>query len=59
MEANREVSDKAWVMRLEAHPELLSRVERILDLVEDKEGDGFRASEVEERAIREINALWR
>jgi hypothetical protein len=43
--------------RLEAHLELKARMERILDLAENRGGDVFRAAEAEERAICEIRAL--
>jgi hypothetical protein len=59
MKANREESGQAFLARLEAHPELKARMERILDLAENAERDVFRASEAEERTIREINALGR
>jgi hypothetical protein len=57
MKAKREGSGKTWESRLESHPELLSRVERILDLVENTSGEVRRAAEAEECAIREIKAL--
>jgi undecaprenyl pyrophosphate synthase len=57
MKANREGSGKALMARLEAHPELMARVKRILDWAEDTGGEVFRAAEAEERAIREIKAL--
>ena len=51
------VSGKALQARLEAHPELMLRVERILDLTENAGGNVFRAADAEERAIQEIMAL--
>jgi hypothetical protein len=41
--------------RWEAHPELKARMERILDLAENRVGDVFRA-EAEERAICELRS---
>jgi vacuolar-type H+-ATPase subunit B/Vma2 len=43
--------------RLEAQPELKARVERLLDLVENREGTVIRAADAEERTIQEIRAL--
>jgi hypothetical protein len=51
------VSGEKVLARLEGHPELLARVERILDLTENTEGDVIRAADAEERAIRELDAL--
>jgi hypothetical protein len=50
-------SGQALLARLEAHPELLVRVERLLDLSENKGGDVLRAADAEGRTIREIRAL--
>jgi hypothetical protein len=56
MKANRKGSSKVLMTRLEARPELMERVTRILDLAENRGGEVFRAAEAEERAIREIKA---
>jgi hypothetical protein len=55
--AKREVMEKKLIERLKAHPDLMTRVERILDLAENTGGDVIRAAEAEERTIREIKAL--
>lgn len=43
--------------RLEEHPELLSRIEAILDIAEGKDENRDTADEVEERAIEELRKL--
>ncbi|MDR0673362.1 MAG: hypothetical protein LBF93_06835 [Zoogloeaceae bacterium] len=57
MKSKGKVSGKALHARLEAHPEWMARVERILDLVENTERNVFRAVDAEECAIQEIMAL--
>lgn len=43
--------------RLERHPTVKARVERMLDLIENAGGDLKRADEAERRAIDELRAL--
>ena len=43
--------------RLEKHPPLRQRVERLLDLCEDAAGDLRKADEAEQRVIEEIRSL--
>jgi hypothetical protein len=45
--------------RLERHPELKARVERLLDVVEDTAGDVRLADEAERRAIEELRQMGR
>jgi hypothetical protein len=52
------MNDKAKLIeRLNEHPELLARVESLLDAVENKYGDMERADDVEERVIGEMQML--
>lgn len=43
--------------RLERHPALKARMERMLDVVENASGDVRRADEAERRAIEELRQL--
>lgn len=43
--------------RLERHPELKARMERLLDVIENKSGDVRRADEAERRAIEELRLM--
>jgi hypothetical protein len=43
--------------RLERHPTLKARMERILDVVENASGDVRRADEAERRAIEELRQM--
>lgn len=43
--------------RLEAHPMLAARFQRILDIAEDTGGDLRRADDAEQRAIEELRTL--
>lgn len=43
--------------RLERHPELKARMERLLDVVENAAGDVRRADEAERRAIEELRQM--
>ena len=43
--------------RLDRHPELHARLERLLDLVENTGGDLKRADEAERRAIEELRVM--
>lgn len=43
--------------RLERHPAIKARMERILDVVENTSGDVRRADEAERRAIEEIRQM--
>lgn len=43
--------------RLERHPEVMVRVQRLLDVMENTAGDVRRADEAERRAIDELRAM--
>lgn len=43
--------------RLERHPEVMARVQRLLDVMENTNGDVRRADEAERRAIDELRAM--
>jgi hypothetical protein len=43
--------------RLDKHPQLRQRVERLLDLCEDRAGDLRKADEAEQRVVEEMRAL--
>lgn len=43
--------------RLERHPELKARMERLLDVIENESGDVRRADEAERRAIEELRLM--
>lgn len=43
--------------RLDKHPQLRARVERLLDLCEDRGGDLRKADDAEQRAVEELRAL--
>jgi hypothetical protein len=59
MKKQGESSEERLLERLEAHPELKARVVRLLELVENEECKVTRASEAEERVIKEIKELGR
>jgi len=44
-------------LRLERHPTVKARVERMLDLIENAGGDLKRADDAERRAIEELRAM--
>jgi len=50
-------SGEALVERLERHPEMKARIERVLDVLENTSGDLIRADEAERRAIDELRAM--
>lgn len=43
--------------RLERHPEVMARVLRLLDVMENTQGDVRRADDAERRAIDELRAM--
>lgn len=43
--------------RLERHPELKARIEALLSVVENAEGDLVKANEAEQRVVEEIQQL--
>ncbi|MDP4029576.1 MAG: hypothetical protein Q8P42_11520 [Gallionella sp.] len=45
------------VARLDRHPTMKARVERMLDLIENTGGDLKRADEAERRAIEELRSM--
>ena len=53
----RRTEDEALLERLERHPQLRQRVERLLDLCEDSAGDLRKADEAEQRVIEEMREL--
>lgn len=60
METGNEVgraSGEALVKRLERHPGMKTRIERVLDVLENTSGDLIRADEAERRAIDELRAM--
>ena len=58
MERKRtEVKRESVVERLERHPTLKARMERMLDVVENASGDVRRADEAERRAIEELRQM--
>lgn len=50
-------SGEALGKRLERHPEMKARIERVLDVLENTSGDLIRADEAERRAIDELRAM--
>jgi hypothetical protein len=50
-------NDDALHKRLERHPQLRQRIERLLDLCEDSAGDLRKADEAEQRVIEEMREL--
>ena len=46
-----------WEERLNRHPELKAKIEALLSVVENAEGDIVKANEVEQRVIEEIRQL--
>jgi hypothetical protein len=49
--------DEILVERLAKHPELRARMEQILTIVENSQGDANTADEAEERAVEEVRKL--
>ena len=49
--------DERLLARLNKHPQLRGRVERLVDLVEDRGDDLRRADEAERRVIEEVRRL--
>ena len=52
-----EVKRESVAERLERHPALKARMERMLDVVENASGDVRRADEAERRAIEELRQM--
>lgn len=50
-------SDRAFLAKLERHPELRERMERILNLAEAPEHQGRTADEIEAMLIEEVRRL--
>ena len=46
-----------WEERLNRHPELKAKIEALLSVVENAEGDIVKANEAEQRVIEEIRQL--
>lgn len=60
METGNEVGrtgGEALVERLERHPGMKARIERVLDVLENTSGDLIRADEAERHAIDELRAM--
>ena len=55
-EVAREGSEEL-VKRLERHPAMKARIERVLDVLENTSGELRRADDAEERAIDELRAM--
>lgn len=49
--------DNLLVERLAKYPELRERMEQILEIVENSQGDANTADEAEERAVEEVRKL--
>ena len=56
VEAGRRSSEEL-VKRLERHPAMKARMERVLDVLENAAGDLSRADDAERRAIDELRAM--
>jgi hypothetical protein len=56
MEMNQ-ISDEEIVQRLQAHPQIRSRIASLLSVVDDTAGDFKRADDAEERVIEEIRRM--
>ena len=56
-ESARQVGRRNLLERLEKHPELKERFERILDIVENVSGEVEKADEAERRAIEAVRQL--
>lgn len=52
-------ADERLLARLNQHPQLRGRVERLVDLVEDAGDDLRKADEAERRVIEEVRGLGR
>ncbi|MGH9944658.1 MAG: hypothetical protein ACRD9R_20110 [Pyrinomonadaceae bacterium] len=55
-----ETPDQHWqelTARLKQHPELSGRIERLLEIVENTDGDSLTADEVEERVVEEVRRI--
>lgn len=58
--ANSETQDQHWqelIARLRRYPELSERIERLLEIVENADGDSLTADEVEERVVEEVRRI--
>ena len=53
----RKASPKSIDERLREHPELRARVERLLDVVENADGDVIKADEAEQRVLEELRRM--
>jgi hypothetical protein len=49
--------NEEFIERLRRHPELYERIDAILRIVEDADGDVTKADEAEERVVEEIRKL--
>ena len=52
-----EANSAQVAQRLERHPEVMARMQRLLDVMENTDGDVRRADEAERRAIDELCAM--
>jgi len=55
-----EIQDRHWqelTVRLKRHPELSARIERLLEIVENADGDSLTADEVEERVVEQVRRI--
>jgi hypothetical protein len=57
METLRFAEEESRSARLSRHPQLEGRVERLLDLVEDRRDEWRKADDAEERVIEELRGL--
>lgn len=58
--ANSETQAQHWqelIARLRRYPELSERIERLLEIVENADGDSLTADEVEERVVEEVRRI--
>jgi hypothetical protein len=46
-----------FIRKLEAHPEVFERIERILEIVEDETGEAMTADEAEELLVQELRKM--
>ena len=49
--------DKIFVDRINRHPELRERMEALLNIVENAEGDCTKANDAEQRVIEEVRKI--
>lgn len=57
---NSEPHDQHWqelIARLKRQPELSARIERLLEIVENADGDAVTADDVEERIVAEVRRI--